>query len=716
MANVKISTMTALSSVADSTILPVVDSGTNYKITASQIKTYIGATTYANSNVAGYLPTFTGNIQSGNASVTANISGGNLSISGISTVTGTITGGNLTSNAEIAGYGALTLGNIANATATKTRIVTAGTISYIQTGNGTAGSTGNIVFSPTLDATARVTIDTSSGNLNATGNITGANLIAGTSGTGNVYASNIIVNGQPTTYGYVNPGYVNVGLTNTINGLGSGSTLIYDATLKNNGTAVTYNTGTGVFTLTAGVTYNLMATGSWFNFSDTTNGYIVYAWVDATTGTRLDTTGNSDGIAEPLNRPVNEFNATAAELIYTPVTNQTVKVNVVAAGGTVAMRGGIGSKAIVTQINPTIAVQATATGTVSKNYAKYVRTTAQTVSAGTVVICSTLESSSGTAVSVNTSTGQVTLTAGTYRLRGTIGSFNGSAAAALIGYSWYNETTSAYIGEGAGLNGSTSTAWNATMGGTAEAVITVASTTVVSFRVVSVTGTSSIGGNTAADFGAPPYAYPWIDIEQMGATFALNALDTISTTGNVSVGGNLTVTGNIAGTAVKITAPTFQAVTPSWGLGDVASAAWFLLGTWNTSQAGNCLYMRLLGHCGYNGVATQNQVTELMFATSNDSSYITGSSGNYYAAGSASVNSRLGTGGTSPNYQAPNKFRIIQVSKTQYQIYAYFSSAYMRNSNYSIQITPGDTWTDGGGNGGVTAPTGNYVEITPSSF
>jgi len=158
------------------------------------------------------------------------------------------------------------------------------------------------------------------------------------------------------------------------------------------------------------------------------------------------------------------------------------------------------------------------------------------------------------------------------------------------------------------------------------------------------------------------------------------------------------------------------AATPSWGLNDVASAAWFLLGTWNTSQAGNCLYMRLLSHCGYNGVATQNQVTELMFVTSNDISYITGSSGNYYAAGSSSVNSRLGTGGTSPSYQAPSKFRIIQVSKTQYQIYAYFSSAYMKNSNYSIQITPGDTWTDGGGNGGVTAPTGNYVEITPSTF
>jgi len=39
----------------------------------------------------------------------------------------------------------------------------------------------------------------------------------------------------------------------------------------------------------------------------------------------------------------------------------------------------------------------------------------------------------------------------------------------------------------------------------------------------------------------------------------------------------------------------------------------------------------------------------------------------------------------------------------------------MKNSNYSLQITPGDTWTDGGGNA-VSAPGGNYITITPTSF
>jgi len=304
------------------------------------------------------------------------------------------------------------------------------------------------------------------------------------------------------------------------------------------------------------------------------------------------------------------------------------------------------------------------------------------------------------------------LTAGTYRLRGTAGTIVGSAAASSIAYGWYNETTSAWVGEGASWSSPSSTNWNSTTSGTAEYVITVASTTVVSFRVIYVSNVTSIGGNSS-DF-AGTYANPWIDIEQMGSTFALNALDTMTTTGNVTVGGNLSVSGNVAGT-LNVTAPVFHGVTPDWGLNDSVTAAWFLLGTWTTVNAGTCLYMRLLAHCGYNAVANQNQVTELMFVTSNGSSYIAGSTGNFYAAGSASVNSRLGTGGTSPSYQAPVYFRIVQVSTTQYQVYAYFGAAYMRNSNYSLQITPGDTWTDGGGNA-VSAPSGNYITITPSTF
>jgi hypothetical protein len=79
--------------------------------------------------------------------------------------------------------------------------------------------------------------------------------------------------------------------------------------------------------------------------------------------------------------------------------------------------------------------------------------------------------------------------------------------------------------------------------------------------VIDVTGVTSIGGNQS-DF-AGTYANPWIDIEQIGATFALNTLDTISTTGNVTVGGNLNVTGTFSGNGSGLTGVAVK-TTGSW--------------------------------------------------------------------------------------------------------------------------------------------------------
>jgi hypothetical protein len=72
MANIKISAMTSLSSVTDSTTLPVIDSGTNYKITASQIKTYMNLGNIATINKDGN----SSNVLYGNGSFAAAPSGG----------------------------------------------------------------------------------------------------------------------------------------------------------------------------------------------------------------------------------------------------------------------------------------------------------------------------------------------------------------------------------------------------------------------------------------------------------------------------------------------------------------------------------------------------------------------------------------------------------------------------------------------------------------
>jgi hypothetical protein len=194
-----------------------------------------------------------------------------------------------------------------------------------------------------------------------------------------------------------------------------------------------------------------------------------------------------------------------------------------------------------------------------------------------------------------------------------------------------------------------------------------------------------------------------------GATTLASA----SITGNESIGGSLAVTGATTLSNLNVSGG-IKGVTPSWKINDTGSASWFLLGTWNTSQNGNTLYMRVVAHSGYNADANQNQVTELMFFTSNGNSYWVGTGGNIYGNGSASVNSRLGTGSNAGfSYSAPNYFRVKQVSNTQYEVYAYFGQ-FMGNSNYSVQITPGDTWVDGGGNT-VSTPSGTYLDIIPSS-
>jgi hypothetical protein len=123
------------------------------------------AASYGNANVATFLAAY----------------GSNTVVT-----TGNITAGNLISSTGIVGNIELIMGNVANASATRTRILSDGAFSYIQTGNGTAGTTGNIVFSPYQSPTQQVVIDTASGNLTAAGNITAQNFTGNINITSNV--------------------------------------------------------------------------------------------------------------------------------------------------------------------------------------------------------------------------------------------------------------------------------------------------------------------------------------------------------------------------------------------------------------------------------------------------------------------------------------------------------------------------------------------------
>jgi len=95
---------------------------------------------------------------------------------------------------------------------------------------------------------------------------------------------------------------------------------------------IPYNVATGVATLTAGRTYSLRAGGSMVNFAGGATFFDV-TWVDATTNARLVSSVTGTWIS--VNENTNQAPSDAVEVLYTPTTNQTVKLRTVSgAGGT----------------------------------------------------------------------------------------------------------------------------------------------------------------------------------------------------------------------------------------------------------------------------------------------------------------------------------------------------------------------------------------------
>lgn len=157
---------------------------------------------------------------------------------------------------------------------------------------------------------------------------------------------------------------------------------------------------------------------------------------------------------------------------------------------------------------------ATATGSgVSASYARGSRSTAQTAGLSTngLVAFTQVDQSAGQDISLNTTTGQITLAAGrTYRLQAQVPSFQTSAADARPQFGWYNETTGAYVGSSsAAYSGASSAGYGAT-GGLSDAVITTSVQTVVSYRILQTFNTNQLGGN--GDFPTTG-SYPWFNIE-----------------------------------------------------------------------------------------------------------------------------------------------------------------------------------------------------------
>lgn len=167
---------------------------------------------------------------------------------------------------------------------------------------------------------------------------------------------------------------------------------------------------------------------------------------------------------------------------------------------------------------------ATSTGSgVSSSYMRGSRSSAQTTGLSTngLVVFTQADQVSGQDISLNSSTGQITLAAGrTYRLQAQVPTFQTSASDARPQFGWYNETTGAYIGSSsAAYSGGSNAGWGAT-GGLSDAIITASNQTVVSYRIMQTFNTNQLGAS--GDFSATG-SYPWFNIQVISGNLPVDS-------------------------------------------------------------------------------------------------------------------------------------------------------------------------------------------------
>ncbi len=166
---------------------------------------------------------------------------------------------------------------------------------------------------------------------------------------------------------------------------------------------------------------------------------------------------------------------------------------------------------------------ATASGSgVSASILRGSRSSAQTtgIAAGGTVVFTQVDNVAGQEMSLNTTSGQITLAAGrTYRLLAQVPNFQTSNSDSRPQFAWYNETTGAYFGSSSASYSAGSTAgWGAT-GGLSEAIITTTVSTVISYRIVNPFNVSQLGGS--GDFSLTG-SYPWFEAQVISGNTSVN--------------------------------------------------------------------------------------------------------------------------------------------------------------------------------------------------
>jgi hypothetical protein len=290
MPNIKFTQLPNLGNVTATTIVPVVDSGVNYQVTGANLQTFVnnssgnitggniistGAVSatgnvsgnyilgngslltgipaqYGNANVAAYLPTFTGNLAGGNATITNSVSAATFSGSGAALTN--LPGGNV-----VGAVATATLATTATSATTATTATTAGTVTTAAQANITSvGTLTSLAVSGNVSANYFVGNGSALTGIVAVSTYNDANVAAFLpTYTGAMTA----MTGNLTTTGNVQAAHVK--------GIGTALTGIVNSIQA--GTGISISGATGVVTISAaGGAAAVIATGS--NFANTAAG------------------------------------------------------------------------------------------------------------------------------------------------------------------------------------------------------------------------------------------------------------------------------------------------------------------------------------------------------------------------------------------------------------------------------------------------------------
>jgi hypothetical protein len=288
------------------------------------------------------------------------------------------------------------------------------------------------------------------------------------------------------------------------------------------------------------------------------------------------------------------------------------------------------------------------------SYMRGSRSTTQTTNLTTnsLVAFTQSDNSASSDISLNTDTGQITLAAGkTYRLMAQVPTYSTTLNTVRPSFCWYNETTSTWIGSQSSSYSASDSASYGAIGGLSDAVITVSSTTVVSFRILGTqAGLTGLGGNIDFDVRG---SYPWFDIEVISG-YSPVANGTSGTSGAGTSGS--TGTSGTSGTSSN------AKTAGTWTVPAGASIQSF------TVAAGNSYAMWVNGNIP-NGIITWNATATI----SNTNVPVVGAQyGWYYEVGNALVLTAMpdqfaGTNGsilTTPSAYAPNTSNVFKFGIT----------------------------------------------------